>query len=92
LVDLYRSAEARRERLAALEVASTEPLLPPAALAELAIDRAAAITVASADAQANQFNRRTEAAEAYRSVLALFPSSRWASVAQQRLDAQKNLN
>jgi hypothetical protein len=92
LVDLYRGAEARRERLAALERAPAELLLPPEALAELAIDRAAAITVTSADAQANQFNRPAEAAESYRSVLTHFPSSRWAGVARQRLEAMEHMN
>jgi hypothetical protein len=92
LVDLYRGAEARRERLAALEAAPAEPLLPPEALAALAIDRAAAITVTSADAQAKQFNRPAEAAESYRSVLTHFPSSRWASVARQRLEAMQHMN
>jgi hypothetical protein len=92
LVDLYRDAEARRKRLAALEAAPAEPLLPAEALAELAIDRAAAITVASADAQARQFNHPADAAESYRSVLIHFPSSRWAGIARQRLEAMELMN
>jgi hypothetical protein len=92
LVDHYRAADARRERLVALESSSAEPLLSPESLAALAIDRAAAITVTSADAQASQFNSPADAAESYRSVLTLFPSSRWAGVARQRLEAMEHMN
>jgi hypothetical protein len=92
LVDLYRAAETRSERLAALEAASAEPALPAAMLAELEIDRAAAITVTSADAQANRFNQPEEAAESYRSVLTHFPSSRWASVARERMAQARHMN
>ena len=60
------------------------PLLPAHALADLEIDRAAAITVIAADAQANTFNQSAEAADSYRSVLAHFPGSHWASVARAR--------
>jgi hypothetical protein len=92
MVALYREAEARRERLAALDAAPAEPLLSPEALTELAIDRAAAVTVTSADVQANQFNRLAEAAESYTSVLTLFPSSRWAGVARERLETMQQMN
>jgi hypothetical protein len=92
LVDLYRAAEVRREQLAVLEAAPAEPVLPPDMLAELEIDRAAAITVTSADAQANQFNQPDEAAESYQSVITLFPSSRWASIARQRLARIQHMN
>jgi hypothetical protein len=92
LVDLYRAAEVRRERLALLEAAPAEPVLPPDMLAELEIDRAAAITVTSADAQANQFNQLDEAAESYQSVITHFPTSRWASIARQRLAGIQHMN
>lgn len=92
MVALYREAEARRERIAALEATPAEPLLPSDMLAELEIDRAAAITVTSADAQANQFNQPDEAAESYRSVLTHFPSSRWASIARERLAHIQHMN
>jgi hypothetical protein len=92
LVDLYRAAEVRRERLALLEAAPAEPVLPPEIQAELEIDRAAAITVTSADTQANQFNQPEEAAESYQSVITLFPTSRWASIARQRLAGNQHMN
>jgi hypothetical protein len=92
LVDLHRAADARRERLAALEAAAAEPVLPPDMLAELGIDRAAAITVTAADAQANEFNEPEEAARSYRSVLTHFPSSRWANIAQERLAEIQHMN
>jgi TolA-binding protein len=88
-IELYQAAEARRERLAAVE-AHAEPLLSPRALADLEIDRAAAISVISADAQANEFNRPADAADAYRSVVKHFPDSRWASVARERLAQTMN--
>ena len=88
-VELYQAAEARRERLAAIE-AHSEPFLSPQALADLEIDRAAAITVISADSQANEFNRAADAADAYRSVVKHFPGSRWASVARERLAQTMN--
>jgi len=91
-VELYQAAEARRERLAAAELAVDEPLLPTDVLAQLQIDRAAAITVISADSQANEFNRPEEAAESYRSVLKHFPGSRWASVARERLAQIQHMN
>ena len=91
-VELYRTAEARREMLAAGEPALDEPLLPPAVIAQLEIDRAAAITVISADAQASEFNRLDDAAESYRSVLRHFPDSRWANVARDRLAQVPHMN
>ncbi len=91
-VELYRAAEARREMLAAGEPAPAEPLLPPDVVAQLEIDRAAAITVISADSQASEFNRLDEAAESYRSVLQHFPDSRWASVARDRLAQVQLMN
>jgi hypothetical protein len=92
LVDLHRAADARRERLAHIEEAPAQPALPPDILAELEIDRAAAITVTSADAQANRFNQPDEAIRSYRSVLTHFPSSRWASVARERLAQAQHMN
>jgi hypothetical protein len=91
-VELYRAAESRRERLAAAKTALNEPLLPPQVLAELQIDRAAAITVLSADLQANAFDRRDEATDAYQSVLKHFPNSRWANIAKQRLAQVQHMN
>jgi hypothetical protein len=91
-VELYRAAEDRHERLAAANMALKEPLLPPQVLAELQIDRAAAITVLSADLQANTFERRDKATDAYRSVLKHFPNSRWASIAEQRLAQVQHMN
>jgi outer membrane protein assembly factor BamD (BamD/ComL family) len=61
-------------------------------LAELGIDRAAAITVTAADAQANEFNEPEEAARSYRSVLTHFPNSRWANIAQERLAEIQHMN
>ncbi|MEX2141887.1 MAG: hypothetical protein WD894_21660 [Pirellulales bacterium] len=90
-VELYQAAEARRERLAAVET-HAEPLLSPQVLADLEIDRAAAITVISADSQANEFNRMADAADAYRSVVKHFPDSRWASVARERLFQAQHMN
>jgi hypothetical protein len=92
LVAIYREGESRRQRLAALQAAAAEPLISPESLAELEINRAAAITVTSADAQANQFNRTAEAADSYRSVITHFPSSRWAGIARQRLTALEQMN
>jgi hypothetical protein len=92
LIDLYRAAESRSERMAALEASPAEPALPADMLADLEIDRAAAITVTSADTQANQFNQPEEAAESYQSVITHFPSSRWASVARQRLAVIQHMN
>ena len=91
-VELYQAAESRRDRLAAAEAASTEPLLSPQVLADLEIDRAAAITVLSADAQARHDNRPDEATEAYQSVSEHFPDSRWASVARERLVQLRSMN
>jgi hypothetical protein len=91
-VELYRAEEVRRELLASAEPAPVEPLLPPAVVAQLEIDRAAAITVISADTRAKEFSRADEAAESYRSVLELFPDSRWASVARERLAQVGHMN
>jgi hypothetical protein len=91
-VELYQAAEARRERIAAATAVDVEPLLPPQVVADLEVDRAAAITVLSADLQANAFHRRAEATDAYRSVLKHFPNSRWASIAKQRLAQVQHMN
>jgi hypothetical protein len=91
-VELYRAAESRRERLAAATAVDVEPLLPPQVVADLEVDRAAAITVLSADLQANAFQRRDEASDAYRSVLKHFPNSRWAHIAEQRLAQVQHMN
>jgi hypothetical protein len=92
LVELYRAAETRRDRAAATNSVFGDRLLPADVETQLEIDRAAAITVLSADSQANRFNRRDEAAESYRSVLTHFPESRWASVARSRLAQAQQMN
>jgi hypothetical protein len=91
-VELYRAAESRHKVHSASEALAAESLLPTEVIAELEIDRAAAISVISADAQANEFNRPDEAAESYRSVLKHFPESRWASVARERLAQVRHMN
>jgi hypothetical protein len=91
-VELYRADEARRQRLAAVDFVPAEPLLPPDVVARLEIDRAAAITVISADVRAKEFNRADEAAESYRSVMKHFPDSRWANIAEQRLNQIQHMN
>jgi hypothetical protein len=91
-VKLYQAAELRRQRLAAAEQLMNVPLLPPHAVADLEIDRAAATTVIAADAQANTFHRPSEAADTYRSVLVHFPDSQWATVARARLEEMERMN
>jgi hypothetical protein len=89
-VELYRAAEARRKRLARAD--AEVALLANEELASFQIDRAAATTIISADAQANLFHRSAEAAEAYRSTMEHFPESRWAAVAKERLAKIESMN
>jgi cytoskeletal protein RodZ len=92
LAKLYQAAASRDSKRTMTASASTQSALPSDVVADLQIDRAAAIAVLSADAQANDFHRPAEAVASYRSVLEYFPSSNWASVAQERLAQMEHMN
>ena len=77
------ASQKQRRGLARSKAVQARP--DPIERMESQIDRAAFVIVAQADRKARRWNLTDSAANDYRRVIELFPSTRWADVARQRL-------
>jgi hypothetical protein len=78
-----RELEARHARLAALRAVAAQP--DPVQQSRSAVEQAAGIIFQQGDRLYRDFKLPQQAAESYREVLRLFPTSLWAARARERL-------
>jgi len=78
-----RELEARHARLAALRAVAAQP--DPVQQSQSAVEQAAGIIFQQGDRLYRDFKLPQQAAESYREVLRLFPTSLWAARARERL-------
>jgi hypothetical protein len=74
------------------EALADRPLAGTAEIAAQQIDRAVLSSVAHADRLRATLGTPQPSAELYRHVLDLFPQSRWAAVARQRIESPSAMN
>ena len=81
-----RLLEAERRGKLAAQLNKSRPSSDTLAAIRLEQDRSALILIHQAQRFDSEMQKRPEALEAYRRVVALFPQSQWADVARKRLD------